>query len=175
MKILTFAGSNSKNSINKKLVTYTCSLFQSKDVEILDLNDYELPLFGVDYENAHGVPQKALNFAAKIDESDLIIISFAEHNGAYSVAFKNIFDWLSRIPNRKAWGGKSMFLMATSPGARGGSSVLEIAKARFPFNGGTVLDTFSLPNFNDNFSTKITNDILNQELIEKVKRIESQF
>lgn len=175
MKILAFAGSNSKNSINKKLATYASSLFQFKEVEIADLNDYELPLFGVDYEEAYGIPQKAIDFAAKVDQSDLIIISFAEHNGAYSVAFKNIFDWISRIPNRKAWGAKSMFLMATSPGSRGGSSVLEIAKNRFPFNGGTVLETFSLPSFNDNFDHKITNDILYQELIGKIKRIESQF
>lgn len=175
MKILAFAGSNSKNSINKKLATYTSSLFQSADIEVLDLNDYELPLFGVDYEASHGVPQKALDFASKIDESDLIIISFAEHNGAYSVAFKNVFDWISRIPNRKAWGDKAMFLLATSPGARGGSSVLEIAKARFPFNGGRVLDSFSLPNFNDNFDKQITNATIQQELLEKVKKIESQF
>ncbi|RYX80586.1 NADPH-dependent FMN reductase, partial [bacterium] len=41
MKIIAFAGSSSKNSINKKLAIYTSSLFKDADVEVLDLNDYE--------------------------------------------------------------------------------------------------------------------------------------
>jgi chromate reductase len=41
MKIIAFAGSNSRNSINKKLVTYASTLFTGAQVEILDLNDFE--------------------------------------------------------------------------------------------------------------------------------------
>ena len=53
-KIIAFAGTNSKTSINKQLVTYSASLLNEVDVTILDLNDYELPLFGVDFEKDHG-------------------------------------------------------------------------------------------------------------------------
>ena len=49
-KIIAFAGSSSRNSINKQLATYAANLFQNVEVEILDLNDYEMPVFSVDKE-----------------------------------------------------------------------------------------------------------------------------
>jgi NAD(P)H-dependent FMN reductase len=63
-----------------------------------------------------------------------------------------------------------MLLMATSPGARGGVSVLEAAKARFPFMGGNIVADFSFPSFFDNFSEgKISNEDLNKQLKEKIQ------
>ena len=91
MKLLAFAASNSKKSINKRLVTYAASLLEGADVEVLDLNDYEMPLFSVDKEEELGHPALAKAFLAKIAASDALIISFAEHNGSYSVAYKNLF------------------------------------------------------------------------------------
>jgi NAD(P)H-dependent FMN reductase len=150
-KIIAFAGSNSKNSINKQLAVYTSSLIDNVDVTILDLNDFELPLYGVDYEIEHGIPDNAQQFLDHIKNSDGIILSLAEHNGAYSTAFKNIFDWMSRIDG-KLWSEKPMLLMASSPGGRGGATVLDIAKGRFPFMGGNIIANFSLPSFGQNFS-----------------------
>jgi chromate reductase len=131
-----------------------------------------MPIYSVDKELATGIPELALAFAKKIDQSDLIVVSFAEHNGAYSTAFKNIFDWISRIPGRKAFGDKDMVLLATSTGARGGQGVLDIAKSRMPFSGGKVLASFSLPSFNENFKDgSIVNESLKQELQTIIARI----
>lgn len=60
-----------------------------------------------------------------------------------------------------------------SPGVRGGSSVLEIAKNRFPFQGGIVKGSFSLPNFNDNFDAEkgITNEKMRNQLLEITKSV----
>jgi len=96
MKIIAFGGSNSKNSINKKLATYASSLFVNASVEILDLNDYALPLFSVDLEKEIGQPQLAKDFLDKIASADFLVVSLAENNGNYSAAFKNLFDWSSR-------------------------------------------------------------------------------
>lgn len=172
-KIIAFGASSSSTSINKQLATYAASLFDNCSVEVLDLNDYELPLFSVDKEKANGIPTLAHDFYNQLGTADLIIISFAEHNGAYSAAFKNTFDWISRI-NGKTFQEKPMLLLATSPGARGGSSVLEIAKNRFPFQGGIVKGSFSLPSFNDNFDSEkgITNAELKNQLLEIVSSIE---
>ena len=172
-KILAFGASSSKTSINKQLATYTANQFKNASVEILDLNDYEMPIFSIDKEKENGIPQLAHDFYAKLGSADLIIISFAEHNGAYSAAFKNILDWSSRI-NAKTFQEKPMLLLATSPGARGGSSVLDIATKRFPFQGGIVKGSFSLPSFNDNFDTEkgITNEELKNQLLEIVNSIE---
>lgn len=150
-KILAFAGSNSSQSINRQLVIHAGSFLKSYDLTIVDLNDYEMPIYSADREKAGGFPAAAHNFKDLINDADGIVISFAEHNGSYSVAFKNIMDWVSRLPG-DTWGGKTMLLMATSPGKRGGQTVLQAAASRFPFMGAKVTGTFSLPSFGMNFS-----------------------
>ncbi len=172
-KIIAFGASSSKTSINKQLATFTANKFQNVSVEILDLNDYEMPVFSVDKQAENGIHPLAQEFYAKIGSADLIVISFAEHNGNFSSAFKNILDWSSRI-NAKTFQEKPMLLLATSPGARGGSSVLDIATKRFPFQGGIVKGSFSLPSFNDNFDAEkgITNEELKNQLLEIVNSIE---
>ena len=159
-KIIAFGASSSKQSINKQLATFAANQFQNVSVEILDLNDYEMPIFSIDKEKENGIHPLAQEFYSKLGSADLIIISFAEHNGNYSTAFKNILDWTSRI-NAKTFQEKPMLLLATSPGARGGSSVLEIASKRFPFQGGIVKGSFSLPSFYENFD--VINGIIHPE------------
>ena len=168
--ILAFAGSNSSNSINKKLATYASSLVDNANVTILDLNDFELPIFGVDLEAKIGHPENAHKFLNFIKDSDGIVVSLAEHNGAYTAVFKNLFDWMSRI-EVKTFFGKPMLLMATSTGRRGGQSVLEIAKSRFPRHDSKIIADFSLPEFKVNFSNeKIINPELDTELRHKVEQ-----
>jgi len=167
-KIIAFGGSSSKNSINKQLATYVANLFQNAEVEILDLNDYEMPVFSVDKEKENGIHSLAHDFYAKIGNADLIVLSLAEHNGAYSTAFKNLLDWMSRI-NAKTFQQKPMLLLASSPGARGGASVLEIASKRFPFQGAEVKGSFSLPTFYENFDA--VNGIINPELKNQLMEI----
>ena len=171
-KIIAFGASSSKASINKQLATYVANEFADVAVEILDLNAYEMPIFSVDKQKENGIPELAHDFYEKLGSADLIVISFAEHNGAYSSAFKNILDWTSRI-SATTFQGKPMFLLATSPGPRGGSTVLEIAKNRFPFQGGIVLNSFSLPNFNTNFDAEkgILNGALKNELKEIIQTL----
>lgn len=166
MKIIAFGASTSKNSINKNLATYAASLFENASIEVLDLNDYAMPLFNVDIEIAIGEHEMAHAFLTKINSADLLVVSMAEHNGNYSTAFKNIFDWCTRI-NAKVFQEKPMLLLATSPGARGGASVLEIAKNAFPRYGAVIKATFSLPSFNENFDLQkgqISNTELDNDL-----------
>lgn len=173
-KIIAFGGSSSKNSINKQLAVYAANLFPNASVEVLDLNDYEMPVFSVDKEKEDGIHHLAQAFYDKIGTADFIVLSLAEHNGAYSSAFKNTLDWASRI-NNKTFQQKPMLVLATSPGARGGSSVLDIATKRFPFQGAEVKGSFSLPSFNENFDTEkgsISNEELKEKLLEIIDSIE---
>ncbi|PZX94181.1 NADPH-dependent FMN reductase [Flavobacterium aquariorum] len=173
MKIIAFAGSPSKKSINKKLATYAAGLFENAQVEILDLNDYEMPLFSVDKEIIIGQHLLAKAFLEKIASADLLVISLAENNGNYSAAFKNTVDWCSRI-NGKIFQEKPMLLMATSPGARGGASVLEIAKNNFPRFSANIKAVFSLPSFDANFDIE-ANVISNPEFDNQLKEIVRDF
>ena len=173
--IIAFAGSDSSTSINKQLATYASSLVDGAEVSILDLNDFELPLYGMDYELANGIPDNAHKFLDLIKSTDGIVLSLAEHNGTYATVFKNLFDWMSRIDG-KLWSEKPMLLMATSPGARGGQTGLNIAADRFQYMGGNIVGKFSLPNFNDNFQEgKIINDDLNNDLLEEVKQLQDSL
>lgn len=177
MKILAFAGSNSKESINKKLVTYVARQFSGSDTEIVDLNDFEMPIYSEDREKQDGIPEKALEFAQKIDSADLLLISLAEHNSSYSTAFKNIFDWVSRIKDRKHFGGKPVFLMAAATGPGGGKHVLAAFEARSPFSGADIAEVFSLPRFRENFAEEkgVVNEEKNTELHEKIQKVKSLF
>lgn len=174
MKILAFAGSNSSDSINKRLVSSVSKYYKEPEdtIEILDLNNYEMPIFSKDRERASGIPQLAHDFAAKLDWADFILISFAENNGNYNAAYKNLIDWVSRIPKRKIFQGKPVFLLATSQGGRGAQSVLDIATARMPYDGAKVLGTFSLPEFDKNFEEGkgLTNMLLRSQLEAKVRK-----
>jgi len=148
--IITIGASSSKKSINKVLAEYAGNLVNNVQLTKVDLNDYEIPMFSIDIEEEQGFSEGLNEFNKVIESADGFIISFAEHNGAYSAAFKNAYDWLSRI-NGKVWRDKPMLLLATSPGARGGQTVLEIAKGRFPYMGGNIIGDMSFPSFFDNF------------------------
>ena len=173
MRILAFAASNSSVSINRQLAEYAASLCQGAEVEVIDIHDYEMPLYRHDREEADGIPQLAHDFLAKIGSADGLIVSFAEHNGAYSAAFKNLFDWCSRV-GREVWQGKKMLLLSTSPGGRGGQSVLEFATAATPRFGGDVVGTMSVPSFGENFDSaagKLDDAALDAELRELVAKL----
>ena len=150
-KIIAFGASNSKKSINKRLASYCALQFNELTSEVLDLNDFEMPIYSIDRELNEGIPEQALAFKQLIRGCDGIIISFAEHNGAYTAAYKNIYDWISRI-EKNVWLDKPMLLMGTSPGGRGAKGVLDLAFNSYSRSNENVLGKFSLPSFNDNFS-----------------------
>ncbi|EDM80855.1 NADPH-dependent FMN reductase [Plesiocystis pacifica SIR-1] len=157
MKLLVFAASAHSTSINRRLAEYAArtlaadaSLDVPIEIERLDLNDYEMPLFTQDREAQLGSPPQAQAFLDAIARNDAVVVSFAEHNGSYTVAYKNVFDWASRIDN-KVYQGRPMVLLATSPGGRGGASVLGQASASLPYQGGEIVASVSVPRFHANF------------------------
>lgn len=150
MNILTIGASNSAKSINRKLANWAANQIEEAQVNLIDINDYEMPIFSVE-RMQEGIPEKAHAFKALIASSDGIVISFAEYNGSYTSGFKNIFDWTS-VLDKPIWMKKPVFLMATSDGERGAALVLGIAKTSFPYQGANVVGVFSLPLFHANFS-----------------------
>ncbi len=149
-KIIAFGASSSKNSINKKLASYAASQLQNVDRETLDLNDYEIALFSEDKEKDLGQPQAALDFLSKISSADALIISFAEHNGSYTAAYKNLFDWCSRI-TRDVFGNKPALFLSTSPGKGGAANVLKQALVSAPHFAADIRGSLSIPSFHENF------------------------
>lgn len=168
MKILAYAASSSRQSINAQLVRYAGSLINGADIEYLDINDYEMPLFSVDRLKETGMLELAERFYHKIGQADALLISFAEHNGSFTAAYKNLYDWTSQIDS-KVFQDKPVIMLSTSPGGRGGASVLETAVTTGGHFGAKVIASLSIPGFYTNFDTeagKITNPDINKALID---------
>lgn len=173
--IIALGGSSSKNSINKALASYVAHQVKNATVKVIDLNDFELPLYSVDQEGANGIHENATKLSEVIAAADGIVLSLAEHNGSYSTAFKNAVDWMSRVDS-KLWKDKPMLLLATSPGPRGAVTVLETAKNIYPHQGGRVIADFSLPSFYENFSEQgIKDEKLSEELNQKIALFQSSL
>jgi NAD(P)H-dependent FMN reductase len=173
-KIIAFAGSNSSKSINKKPVKHALSRFDGYEITLLDLNDFETAIFSVDREEKNGYPEQAYRFHKYMEDADIIICSLAENNRTYSAAFKNIFDWCSRI-DLNIFKNKPMLLMSTSPGGYGGGNVMNAAKSYFPECGANIIETFSLPRFQKNFDDVqgITDPELKAEFENKITAFKS--
>ncbi len=161
MKILAFAATNSRQSINKALLNYALTKLDDR-VEIIDLNDYELPIYSQERETELGHPELAKALFKKIGDADGLVISFAEHNGSYTAAYKNIFDWMSRI-DMKVFQNKPAIYLAASPGPGGAMSVLTAAKASAPFFGADLKAAVSFPIFYDNYDDE-KGEVTNSDL-----------
>jgi len=126
-KILAFAGSARKDSLNKKLLKIAAAGAETAgaDVSLVDLADFEMPLFNQDLESEQGMPEKAGEFKRLMIAHDSILIASPEYNGAFSPLLKNTIDWASRSESEDesplaAYRGKTAALLATSPGGLGG-------------------------------------------------------
>ena len=58
-KIVVFGASSSKKSINKQFSIYASTQFNNTEIIILDLNDFEMPIFSEDKELNFGIPEKS--------------------------------------------------------------------------------------------------------------------
>ncbi len=126
-KILAFAGSARKDSLNKKLLKIAVEGAQAAgaDVTLVDLADFELPLFSQDLESEMGMPDIAGKFKRLMIAHDGFLIASPEYNSAFSPLLKNTIDWASRSesddePPLMAYRGKTAAILATSPGGLGG-------------------------------------------------------
>ena len=167
MNIIALGTSTSKHSINQKLATYVAGELGDHQVRILDLNDYEMPIYSIDRQQ-HGFPEQAQAFLDEIKAADGIVVSLAEHNLNFSTAFKNVLDWVSRM-DMQFLAGKKMLVLSTSPGGFGGGNVMEIGLKYFGFAKGEVVAHYSLPSFQDNFQEGvIVNEDIQAIVAEKV-------
>ncbi|EEX36683.1 NAD(P)H-dependent oxidoreductase [Vibrio metschnikovii] len=167
MKVIAFGASTSSQSINQALATYAAKQIEGAQVTVLNINDYSVPMFSEDREKELGQAEGAQAFLRDLAQADAFVISFAEHNGHYPAAYKNLFDWTTRI-DRELFKGKPAVYLATSPGPGGAQSVLAAAVASAPFFGGNVKGSLSVPSFYDNFDLA-AGEVTNSEIAEKIK------
>ncbi|MFT7599751.1 MAG: chromate reductase [Acidimicrobiales bacterium] len=93
MKLLAFAASNSSQSINGQLVSTATRLLDAGligdvTVDVIDLNDFEMPIYSIERQNNDGIPEAAQGFFDKIADADALLVSFAEHNGEPALPYR---------------------------------------------------------------------------------------
>ena len=71
MNILAFAASNSRSSINQQIIAHAARLLEAGLIEgakvnIIDLNDFDVPIYSIDREQATGIPALAQELYASI-------------------------------------------------------------------------------------------------------------
>jgi NAD(P)H-dependent FMN reductase len=124
-RILAFAGSTRRESFNKKLIRIAAAGASAAggDVTLIDLPDFELPLFNQDLE-AQGHPQNSLRLKELMKSHHGFLISAPEYNSSITPLLKNTIDWTSRpVPGEAplaCFAGKFAIVLSASPGALGG-------------------------------------------------------
>lgn len=126
-KILAFAGSARRDSVNKKLLADAVTLARDlgSDVTHLDLADFEMPLYDGDREAAEGLPEAAKRLKALMLQHDRLLLACPEYNSSITPLLKNTIDWCTRTetedePALRCFQGKVAGLISASPGALGG-------------------------------------------------------
>ena len=133
-KLLFFAGSTRKGSLNKQLTKYVADYAASKgaDVTLIDLEDYALPLFCEDLEAAEGMPENVKKLKALLRDHDGFFIATPEYNSLMPALLKNVIDWCSRSESTgeaSVFQGKIAGLASATPGAMGGIRGLPILRS----------------------------------------------
>ena len=128
-RILVFAGSARRTSLNKKLARVAAGFVREAGGEatFLDLDDYPMPVYHGDLESAEGMPANGMKLREIFIGHDALLVVSPENNQSVTALLKNTIDWLSRSigDGRGAASGLAPFrgkvaaLMAASPGPFG--------------------------------------------------------
>lgn len=133
-RIVAFAASLRRGSYNRKLIRVAAEHVRAAggEVNLLDLNDYPLPIFNGDDEDAHGMPDNARKLVEIFKGANGFMISSPEYNAGMPGLLKNTLDWLSRpLPGDKPFApfaNRPAAIMAASPGRFGGVRMLPLLR-----------------------------------------------
>lgn len=129
MEILIFAGSTRQDSYNRKLAKAAAEIAtgQGAQATLLELADYDIPLYNADLET-RGTPPDVIRFKQALHSHAAWIICCPEYNGSYPALLKNALDWASSpVKGDPVWGdgvlpfrGKVVGMCSASPGGLGG-------------------------------------------------------
>jgi len=93
--------------------------FELAEAEIIDLDEYQFPVFNERLRLQERPAERVLDFAQRIINADGIIVVTPEYNGGYPASLKNVIDLLY-----DEWRRKPVAISTVSDGPFGGSQVL---------------------------------------------------
>ncbi|MDP4290913.1 MAG: NADPH-dependent FMN reductase [Bacteroidota bacterium] len=115
--------------------------------EIVDLKEFNFPLFDERLSRQPHPTVKAILFAEKIQQADGVIIITPEYNGGYPSSLKNVIDLLYN-----EWHHKPVAISTSSGGPFGGAQVItSLQFSLWKMKAWTVPAMFPVPNVQDAF------------------------
>src|SRR5688572_17148243 len=99
MKILAFAASLRKESLNRKLITLAADIARSQgaEVDLAEFGEFDMPLYNGDVDAGQGKPPGAIELQRRIEAADSLMIASPEYNYSMPGTLKNALDWVSRF------------------------------------------------------------------------------
>ena len=179
-KLLCFSGSTRKDSLNLKLASAAAASAskQGAVATLINLDDFQMPLYNGDDEKANALPEKAVALKEIFLAHDGLLIASPEYNGFFSPLLKNTLDWLSRpdpgLPDQPSpFAGKVAGLLAASPGGLGGLRGLSPLRVLLSGIGVTVVPAqLAVSAAHEKLSTKgITDDATMEKLDGVIKAV----
>ncbi len=115
--------------------------------EILDLQEYNFPVFTERLRLQKEPSEELLDFAAKITAADGVIIVTPEYNGGYPASIKNVVDVLY-----DEWRRKPIAISTVSDGVFGGTqAITSLQWALWKIRAWTVPAMFPVPKVKENY------------------------
>ncbi len=141
-RILAFSGSARRDSLNRKLLAEVVGAARQAggEVTLLDLNEYELPLYHGDFEEASGRPENAVKLATLISEHRGLLIASPEYNSQMTPLLKNTLDWCTR-GDANPFAGRVAAVVSASPGMFGGIRSMTLTRQLLTHLGCHVVPT----------------------------------
>jgi NAD(P)H-dependent FMN reductase len=120
-RILAFSGSARRASLNRKLLNVVVAAARESggEVTVIDLNEYPLPLYHGDLEEAEGLPANAAKLIELIATHPGLLIASPEYNSMFTPLLKNTIDWCTR-GDENPFTGRVAAVVSASPGMLGG-------------------------------------------------------
>jgi NAD(P)H-dependent FMN reductase len=128
-RILAFAGSARRDSLNRKLLAAVVAETRAAGAEVtaIELRDFPLPLYDGDLESEHGIPENVARLAALITGHQGLLVASPEYNALITPLLKNTIDWCTRL-DANPFEGKVAAVVSASPGAFGGVRSAAVAR-----------------------------------------------
>lgn len=138
---------------------------QIGEVKMLDLNEYQFPVFDERLRYLPNPSEKVLEFANEIKNADAVIIVTPEYNGGYPAALKNVTDLLYA-----EWKRKPIAIATVSAGAFGGSQVItSLLFTLWKIGAWVVPAMFPVPNVEKSYDEK--GNAVDKEVTDKRTKI----
>jgi NAD(P)H-dependent FMN reductase len=120
-RILAFSGSARRESLNRKFLAFAVQAARELgcEVSLLDLNEFDLPLYNGDLEDRDGLPANAAKLIGLIASHDALLVASPEYNSMMTPLLKNTIDWCSR-GDSDPFPGRAAAVISASPGPFGG-------------------------------------------------------